>query len=597
MCSLPHSSLSGSPALKSPADVLPPPLPWSGPSESLIAPPSDAWITPAETTGLLDTPSYEASVEFLRRLCAASPWLRLDAFGHSAEGRPMYVVIASKQRNASPTSAEQSGLPTVLVQAGLHSGEIEGKDAGFMLLRDIAFRGKEHLLDGVHLLFVPMFNPDGHERRSIWNRPNQRGPVSMGWRSTAQNLNLNRDYVKADAPEMRAMLGLMTAWRPALTLDVHASDGVDHAYDMTYYFHGYDATFAYSPSSGAWLNDVLRPAVDNALRENGHLPGPYLSVRNHRDPGDGVDRGHYGPRYSTGYGDLAHLPGVLLETHSLKDYRRRVLASYVFIEAALKVAGAEGGRLMKAVAADRSLRPSELPLNWDGTGTRSSMTYEGVAHEEFVSPASGAREVRWLGQPRKYVNLVVVDDAATLHVIRPKAYWVPVTKAEVIARLEEHGVAMEKLTAQRTVAVEMLRVLEPRCDAEPFEGRHLVRIKGVKREQADVVFPSGSVRVSTDQPLGDLVVALLEPQSNDSFFTWGFFSEILQRTEYIEGYVIAPLAERMLAADAALKEEFETRLRSDSAFAADPAARLRWFYERSPFYDSAHLLYPVGIER
>ncbi len=201
------------PSLRAP---LPPTLPWKGASERLVVPASDPWITPAERTNFAATPDYTATLAWLQRLAAASPLLKLESFGKSAQGRELYFVRASKGG---------AGKPVLLVQAGIHGGEIDGKDAGLMLLRDIALRGKSSLLDKADLVFVPIFNVDGHERSSAFSRPNQRGPLRQGWRTTAQNLNLNRDYLKADSPEMRAMIGLINRLDPSLYVDLHVTDG------------------------------------------------------------------------------------------------------------------------------------------------------------------------------------------------------------------------------------------------------------------------------------------------------------------------------------------------------------------------------------
>src|SRR5687768_14880250 len=221
---------------------LPPPLPWHGPSETLVAAPGDPWITPAEASNFAETPSHDQTRAWLDRLVAASPLLKIEPFGRTAQGRELYAVRAAKPG--------ASGKPVVLAQAGIHSGEIDGKDAGLMLLRDIALRGKDHLLDRADFLFVPIFNADGHERSSRFNRPNQRGPDNQGWRTTAQNLNLNRDYLKADTPEMRAMIGLLRKVQPAIYLDLHVTDGVDYQYDVTFMFPGWDGRYAHSPAIG-----------------------------------------------------------------------------------------------------------------------------------------------------------------------------------------------------------------------------------------------------------------------------------------------------------------------------------------------------------
>ena len=583
------------------SDHLPPTLPWKGASEALIARSDDPWITPAEKTGLTETPSYDETVVYLKRLDAASRLISLKEFGRSAQGRALWVAIAAKGGAFNPRAAHRSGRPTLLVQAGIHSGEIDGKDAGLMLLRDIALRGKASLLDSVNFLFVPIFNVDGHERSSEWNRPNQRGPARQGWRTTAQNLNLNRDYMKADSPEMQAMLALINQWSPSLYIDVHVTDGIDHQYDITFGYNGDSGAFAWSPRIGQWLNKTYRPSTEAALKAMGHIPGQFFDRGDEVDMAKGFSVGPAMPRFSDGYGDLRHLPTVLVETHSLKPYRQRVLGTYVLIESSLRTLGAEAKALQGAVAADVSANRAVIPMNrGKPTGERTATDFLGVTHETFVSPATGSTEVRWLGTPKLYPRVAVTLEKPGINLVRPKAYWVPVTKPEVISRLKLHGIRMETLATARTLTVEMYRLVNPRSQTNsafhPFEGRHTLTTR-VKAETRMESFPAGSARVPTDQPLGDLAVALLEPESHDSFLAWGFFLEILQRTEYIEGYVLAPMVERMLATDAKLKTEFEAKLGADPKFAADSNARMRWFYERSPYYDDRYLLYPVGIER
>ena len=175
-----------------PDSFLPPVLPWSGASERLIAPADDPWITPSETTGLAATPNYRETLSFLRRMDKASALLRLERFGTTPQGRELVAAILSKDG-----AKFHDWKPVLLVQAGIHSGEIDGKDAMLMLVRDMLFKGKDALLDKVNVVFIPALNADGHEKSTPYSRPNQRGPKDMGWRNTAQNLNLNRDFMKA----------------------------------------------------------------------------------------------------------------------------------------------------------------------------------------------------------------------------------------------------------------------------------------------------------------------------------------------------------------------------------------------------------------
>lgn len=581
----------------SPDEILPPAPAWRGASEALVRPATDPWATPAEKTGLSATASYADTVAWLERLAEASPLIKVQRFGKTSEGRDLVFVIAAEPKPFDHVELRLNGKPTLLAQAGIHAGEIDGKDAGLMLLRDIALGGKAHLLQQANLLFIPVLNADGHERVSAFNRPNQRGPERQGWRTTGRNLNLNRDYTKLDAPETIALLRLIRNWQPQLYLDLHVTDGIDYQYDITFGFHGWNGGAAWSPKIGGWLDQIYRPAMFAALRAAGHIPGGLVFAVNNRDFSQGLLEGNADPRFSHGYGDLRHLPSVLVENHSLKPYRQRVLGTYVLLEATLRTLGENAEALRTAIATDSAARPAAIAANWSNGGGGTAQTdFAGIAYEEYVSPASGGKEVRWLGTPQTFPGVPVVLDRAAVQLRRPVAYYVPATYPQVIQKLQQHGIRLELLDKPRTVTVDMYRLVDPKPAALPFEGRHPLKT-GVAPESRTETFPAGSVRVPTDQALGDLAVVLLEPESVDSFLAWGFFPEILQRTEYIEGYALAPLAERMLAADPKLKADFEAKLAADEKFRASPDARLRWFYERSPFYDSRHLLYPVGIER
>lgn len=575
-----------------PERILPPAPVWHGASERLVVAPNDPWITPSERTGLTATPSYDETIAWLKRLDAASPLIRMERFGKTAQGRDLWLVIACKGRRYD------ADKPTLLAQAGIHAGEIDGKDAGLMLLRDIAVKGKSGLLDGANLLFVPMFNADGHERTSPYNRPNQRGPVSQGWRTTAQNLNLNRDYLKADTPEMRAMIELIRRFDPDLYLDLHVTDGLDHQFDITFDFNGYGGEGARSTAVARWLDGVYRPAIEAGLKRGGHIPGPYINTVDPRDPAKGIIWAPSGARFSTGYGDARRMATVLVETHSLKPYRQRVLGTYVLMEETLRLLGREGRAARAAAAADRRLRPASVPVAFKPSETPKGMfDFLPIGSELYLSPASGRREVRFSGRPGPAIRVPVFGQETTARVSRPAAYWVPATKPEVIERLRLHGVQMEVLAEPRTVELEFIRFSAASPAASVNEGHVAIRAGGPIRERRREVFPAGSVRVETDQPLGEMAMLMLEPESDESLWAWGFFPEILQRTEYIEGYAMAPLAERMLATEPRLKAEFEAALEADPKFAADGDARLAWFYRRTPYFDARYLLYPVGIER
>ena len=361
---------------------LPPERPWHGKSEALIAKAGDPWITPSERTGLTATPSYAETRAYLERLAAASPLIRVETFGKTVEGRDMLVVIASKDGKDALDPAK----PVLLAHSGIHPGEIDGKDAGMMLLRDIALRGKDGLLDRVNFVFVPIFNIDGHERTSPYNRPNQRGPVSQGWRTTAQNINLNPDFMKADTPEMQALIGLFNRFDPTLYMDMHVSDGLDFQYDVT--FGWQEPQYTRSPAINGWLERVYRTKVNAGMQAAGHIPGPQVLAADDRHPEKGLMLPAFPPRFSHGYGDLRHMPAILVEDHALKPYRQRVLGAYVLLEQTLRTLASDGAALKAAIAADRRIRGPET-IAWKAKATPvRDIPFLPMQNQYYRSPAA-----------------------------------------------------------------------------------------------------------------------------------------------------------------------------------------------------------------
>jgi hypothetical protein len=572
--------------------ILPPLIPWNGASRSVAVAAGDPWITPFEAGGQKTTPRYDETFAWLRRLVVASPNLRMVSLGKSAEGRDIWLVIASKERAFTPEAMRRSGKPILLAQAGIHSGEIDGKDAGMMLLRDMTVRGtKRDLLDGANFLFIPILSVDAHERFSAFSRINQRGPVEGGWRTNARNLNINRDYTKADTEEMQSLLRAIDAWQPDMYVDLHVTDGGDYQYDVTF---GWNGPAAFSPATARWLQQAFRPAVTKDLEAGGHIPGRLIFVD---DPLSGIATGQGDPRFSNSYGDARHIASILVENHSLKPYDQRVFGMYVFLESALRLLARDAAALRAAEATDRKDMTRPVPLAWatPANPTTEEVEIRGIASRKSLSPISGGVRTEWLGEPVTKRAPLVYASEVTLSVTKPKAWWVPAAWKDVIDRLALHGIRFERITAPREVDVTMYRFGQPAFADSQFEGRVRVTAPATTEKRKET-FPAGSIRVPADQPLGTLAAVLLEPVSPDSFFQWGFFHSILAVTEYVEGYIMEPMAERMMAEDPKLAEEFRAKVESEPEFRSNPQARLWWFYQRTPFYDQRARLYPVGRE-
>ena len=573
------------------SELLPPAPKWSGKSRSLTVPNDHPWVTPFETSGNQSSPSYKETMIWLKKLTAAAPELHMQSIGTSLEGRDIYMILASTEGAFSAQAMGQSNKPLFLVHAGIHSGEIDGKDAGMMLLRDLTVRAtKRHLLEKVNLVFIPILSVDGHERASATNRINQRGPTVMGWRTNGRNLNLNRDFAKIETPEVRALIAVINAYQPDLYYDIHVTDGVDYQYDITY---GYTGDHGYSPASARWLAATMQPEVDRKLTEMGHVPGPLIFAADSRDLSKGIFEWTAGPRFSNSYGDLRHLPTVLVENHSLKPFEQRVLGTYVLLEAVMEVLGRSGEALKKAVEEDKKRRPEKVVLAY----TRSpdppeNIKFLGIKGQLTQSEISGGSYIKWSGEPETIEVPYIRIDEPSITVTRPKGYWVPSNWPEIIAKLETHGVALERINEPKKVVGEMVRLVDPKLRDRAFEGRVQVTAQ-TSVERGEVWLPKGSAWVSTDQPLCELIVLLLEPLSPDSFFQWGYFHEILQPTEYFESYAAEPLAAEMLAQNPQLKSEYEAKVKEDEAFAKNSRARLDWFYKQSPYADKQWKRYPI----
>jgi len=572
------------------------------------------WITPAEAAHFKTTPSYAETRAWLERLEAAAPQtIKLKRFGTSPEGRDLMLVIAASGAEFTPEAARQSGKQILLVQAGIHAGEIEGKDAGLMLLRDLSVTNRlPHLLDHAILLYEPIFNVDGHENSSPYHRINQNGPEAQGFRATAQNLNLNRDYLKADAPEMQHWLAMFAEWLPDMFVDVHTTDGADYRYDLTWYTEDWGTL---DPAVKAWQDIALKqrvfPQVEKhsffdgvrGVETHPHLLAPYLELKDHHDIGKGVANFGSGGRFSTGYVTLHNRSALLVETHMLKSYEVRVRATYDLLAEILTEFNAHPGELRHAVdQADRTTiarvttAGAQLPLVFSTTTKPEPFDLRGVAFTHTHSDISDDSWVHY--DPAKPKDLQIPfwrDLVPGKHVTLPAAYLVAAGWPQVMQKLAQHGLKFERLGKATSLDVERYWLDDPHWSDKPFESRLMLNKFSSRSEKARMDFAAGSVLVTLDQRAANVAVNLLEPEAPDSLLAWGFLNAIFEQKEFGDARVVEQLARDMLARDPKLTAEFESRLKHDAAFAANPEARLDFFYRRSPWYARQNIgLYPVA---
>ena len=554
--------------------------------------------TVAERSGFSHTGRYaevEALCEgFAERYPKA---VRCFDFGTTPQGRPMKALVASTSGALDPVAARRKGVPVVLVQGGIHAGEIDGKDAGFLALREVLEgEAAPGALDKLVWLFVPVFNVDGHERFGAWNRPNQRGPVEMGWRTTAQNYNLNRDYLKADAPEMQAMLALVNAWDPLAVVDLHATNGAQFEHDIAIQV---EPLHAGDPALRA-IGRQWRDAVIADLAGQGSLPLPfYPSFEVYDDPSSGFTDSVAPPRFSTGYFWMRNRLAMLVETHSWRTYPERVRSTRNTVVSVLGHI-AENGQAWQRAAREADVAasqpdPSPAPLSFAASDKTRTIDFRGYAYTREMSEVSGALMTRYdEGTPQIWQVPLRDDVQPAVTVPRPGAgYLVPAEHAAFVAgKLRLHDLVFHELEALGDTGVQSFRAASKTFSAAPVEGHQTLAITG--EWAADrTTLGKGALFVPIRQPRSRLVMALLEPHAPDSLLAWGWFNNHFESKEYMEAYVAEAVAREMLAADPALREAFNKRLAEDQDFAASPSARLGFFYRRHPSYDQALDRYPV----
>ncbi|MEJ7745899.1 MAG: M14 family metallopeptidase [Luteimonas sp.] len=560
---------------------------------------NDALVTLSERSGFLKTGRYDEVIA----LCAAFARQYPDAvhcidFGTTPEGRPMKAIVASRSGALTAEAARERGLPVTLVQGGIHAGEIDGKDAGLLALRQVLDgEAAQGALDRQVLVFVPVFNIDGHERFGRWNRPNQNGPEQMGWRTTGQNFNLNRDYVKADTPEMQAMLALVNAWDPLATIDLHVTDGAKFEHDISIQVEPLHSGDAQLRKAGR----VLRDGVIADLGKQGSLPlAFYPSFVDTDDPSSGFIDSVSPPRFSLGYFPLRNRLGMLVETHSWKDYPTRVRITRNTVVSVLEHV-ARHGKQWRALAQDADTRAARLagasiPLDYTASDKSRTIDFRGYAYTRTPSDISGASMTRYDdGTPQIWKVPLRDEIMPGRSVIAPKGgYLVPRQHAAQVARqLDIHGIAYRTLDRALTDAkVETFRADKTALTPNSVEGHQRLAVEG--QWMADTqTMAAGVLFVPIAQPKVRLAMAILEPQSSDSLVAWGDFNNAFEQKEYMEAYVAEDVAREMLKNNKTLKAEFERRLNEDAEFAKSPQARLEFFARRHSSWDDRFNRYPV----
>ena len=557
------------------------------------------WQTLAEQTGYHKTWNYDETIAYSQKLDRASDKIVYRSFGKSGQGRDLPLLIASDDGTFTPEAARKKGKAIIFIQAGIHAGEIDGKDAGLALLRDaVITKTRPELLKDVVILYVPIYSVDGHENSNPYMRINQNGPDEMGFRANATNLNLNRDYMKADAPETRAWLALWNEWKPDFFIDCHVTDGADFQYNVTYEYAHFQEV---SPLLKSWMDEHFDGKVVPKVESEGNLLTHYVEFAG-REVTGGIATFIATPRFATGYTPLRNRIGLLIETHSWKPYRSRVRGTYDVLRYTIEEIAATRASLFdvnkkadaETVERGRSYDPSRrFPLVLDVTDKSTPIAFKGLEYKIEDSAISGGKMIVYGTKPLN-ITIPRFDEGRVVTSVAPPLYYiVPPEWKDVINVLKMHGIKFETIKKPLTIEVESYRLTQPKWATASFENRVTLTCKQTPVKETRT-YPTGSVIVPMAQESANVAIHLLEPNGPDSFAYWGFFDSIFEQKEYGEGYIVEKVAREMLAKDPSLQKEFDEKLK-DPAFAKNPRARLQFFYERSPYYLNQKVgVYPVG---
>ncbi len=484
---------------------------------ALFPPPAHAQPlqTVAEKSDYKATSKYADVVAFCEAIAKRGPTARLEYFGTSHEGRKLPLLIISDPPVATAEEAKTAGKLVVMAFANIHAGEVDGKEALLALARDLTDKKSHPLLKDLVILLVPILNADGNERIDPKNRLGDNGPVEgAGTRENAQGLDLNRDFVKLETPEVRALVKLFNTWDPALVIDCHTTNGSKHRYTLTY-----DGPRYPSSDKGAWTLNTLFPEVKKRMKAvAGYEIAPYGNFSQDRTKWETYPAL---PRYGVQYLSLRRRFGILSESYSYAPFQDRVKATHEFVKACFECAATNKADVLKMVDPSPPW-PAIIPVR---TETEAFPWKQQILGFEEVEK-DGKRVAT--DKPKDYDLEYVGRVKPSEYIERPFAgYLIPPSYTEAIDTLRRHGIAVEELREDIDLRVNVYRIQSVDIVARPFQKHQLASVEVKKRNETRRV-PAGTIFVRTTQPLGTLAAYLLEPRSEDGLTTWGAFNDGLK---------------------------------------------------------------------
>ena len=537
------------------------------------------------------TATYSEIIAYYQKLSKQNPQIRLYNYGTTDVGKPLTLVVLSKDKVFDPALLKKQNKQVLLINNGIHPGEPEGIDATMMLTRDLL--QKHTLPKNLVLCFIAVYNIDGCLNRGV-SRVNQNGPRAYGFRANYRNLDLNRDFIKADSKNALAFEQIVNTWQPAVFLDNHTSDGADYQYIMTLIETQKDKQ---NPILANYTSKTLSPELYKRMKKSGYEMIPY-GAGEQGLPDSGIVSFLETPRFATGYTSQRNIISYITETHMLKAFEKRVYATYAFMEHLIAIYDRDamliGG--LKTKAYKQVMEQKTFALNWGVDGRKvDTITFKGYKSMYKPSGVSGLPRL-YYDRALPYTKTVNYYDnyKATLTVDKPVAYLVPQAWGKIIDLFKLNSVTMHPLLHDTTLTLQMYYIGDYKTPQKPYEGHYLHSNVKLNPVETTVRFYTGDYVVYTNQALNRYIVETLEPQGVDSFFAWNFFDSILAEKEYFSDYVFEDIAAGLIKSDPALKKKLDDEKLKSPAMANSAEAQLNFVYHNSPYFEKTYLRYPVG---
>ncbi len=548
--------------------------------------------TKYERTGAKQTVTYHECIDYWEMLAGRFPQLKMMEIGQTDAGYPLHLVILSQDKDFDFASLKKKDKRVILINNGIHPGEPDGVDATMMLYRDI-LQGKKKLPANVVLAAIPLYNIGGALNRSAFYRVDQNGPEEFGSRGNGQNLDLNRDFIKADSRNARAFHQIYHLTDPDVFIDNHVSNGADYQHVMTLLTTQYGKM---GGVMGAFLHDTFEPELYRLMKEKGYDLLPYV---NHfgPTPDSGWTAYSDGPRYSSGYTTLFHTFGFVPETHMLKPYKRRVEATYALMECFIRFTSEHSAKIRELREQTKtSVKTQEkFPLSWAPDMNQYELyTFKGYTAGYKPSKVSGLPRL-YYDRTKPYEKKIRIFNTFLPgnFVSKPEAYIIPQGWWAVIGLLQNNNVRMRRFAQDTTITVEAYRIEDYKTPQRPYEKHYLHNSVKVSASKQTLKFLKGDYYIPMDQPANRYLIETLEPAGGDSFFAWNFFDAILGQKEGYSTYVFEDTAAEYLQEHPEARKALEEQRAKDSTMAKSASAQLNYVYRNSPWNEPGFMRYPV----